>query len=448
MGGADLITDTLEVPREASGSDAPQTPGMVVIFTGKGPACQPIPLDNGPVFLGRANEDGVVHIDDSGISRRHVRVERVQWGVQITDLDSRNGTFVDGQRITRERIFTQPRVVRIGRTVLQLVRDIAPFVRGKMRVAGATHIGPSMARVHERIAEAASEGDSMLFIGPSGTGKEVCAKTFHAASGRTGSLVAVNCATIPSGLAERLLFGTKRGAYSGANTDASGYVEAAEGGTLFLDEVAELDEGVQAKLLRALETHEIFPLGATRPRKIDVLLCAATLKDLRVEINAGRFREDLYYRLARPEVRIPPLSERLEELASLVCDELTALRDGLAPTAAFVEACALLPWPGNIRELKFEVREAGRAALADGRMLVEVRDLPESAGKGVAAPAPPAAAEPPPRERVEEVLRREHGNVSASARALGWHRNQLRRWLSRHGVDAASYREEETVSEE
>jgi transcriptional regulator with PAS, ATPase and Fis domain len=123
----------------------------------------------------------------------------------------------------------------------------------------------------------------------------------------------VNCAAIPHGLAERLLFGTRRSAYSGATADSEGYVQAAHGGTLFLDEVAELDVQVQAKLLRALEAREVVPLGATRPRSEDVRICAAT-RDLRGEVAKGRFREDLYFRIGRPEVRLPPLRERLEEM--------------------------------------------------------------------------------------------------------------------------------------
>ena len=147
--------------------------------------------------------------------------------------------------------------------------------------------------------------------------------TRHATAPESNApFVAVNCAAIPEGLAERLLFGARKGAYSGATADAEGYIQAANRGTLFLDEIAELDPLVQAKLLRVLETREVLPLGASRAKKVDIGICAASHRRLRDEVTAGRFREDLYFRIGRPEVQIPPLRERLDEIPWFVAREL------------------------------------------------------------------------------------------------------------------------------
>ena len=367
-----LITDSQDRP----------LPGLVVIFSGGQPQCQPIRLDTKPIVLGRFPADDVVVVDDDRISRRHTRVALKNEGVRVTDLESRNGTFVDAQRVTDETMPKLPRILRLGQSLLLVVADLRPYLTGGVEVFPDEVVGPVLRRVRQDIARGAESGDSLLLTGPSGAGKELAARAFHVASGAKGAFVAVNCATIPTGLAERLLFGARKGTYSGATADSEGYVQAADGGTLFLDEVAELDVAVQPKLLRVLEQHEVVSLGASHPRKVDVRVCAATLKDLRAEVNAGRFREDLYYRIGRPEVRLPSLLERLEDMPWLIVRELLRVDAKLTPHPSLIEACALRPWPGNVRELLGEIRRAGRDALADGRAAVKDRDLPQSAGAG------------------------------------------------------------------
>ena len=222
-------------------------------------------------------------------------------------------------------------------------------------------------------------------------------------------------------------------------------MQAADGGTLFLDEVAELDPSVQPKLLRVLELHEVVSLGASHPRKVDVRICAATLRDLRADVSAGRFREDLYYRIGRPEVRLPSLVERLEELPWLVARELSRVDPRLVAHPLLLETCVMRAWPGNVRELNGEIRRAGRDALAEGRHVVKDKDLAESAGREISDTRVRASAPPVPttaelsREVIEAALRKEQGNVTAAARALGLHRNQLRRWVSKHGVDPKEF---------
>jgi transcriptional regulator with PAS, ATPase and Fis domain len=163
-----------------------------------------------------------------------------------------------------------------------------------------------MQRIYAAIADAARDSRTLLVVGPTGAGKELAARHFHRAGPRPqGPFVAVNCATIPAGLAERVLFGAVRGAYSGADSNADGYVHAADGGVLFLDELGELELTVQAKLLRFLETREVYAVGATRPRTVDVRVCSATHRDLRAMAGRREFREDLYFRLGRPQVALP-----------------------------------------------------------------------------------------------------------------------------------------------
>jgi transcriptional regulator with PAS, ATPase and Fis domain len=212
-------------------------------------------------------------------------------------------------------------------------------------------------------------------------------------------------------------------------------LQAAHGGTLFLDEIVELDPQVQAKLLRVIETREVLPLGATRARKIELSLCSATHASLRARVEDGRFRQDLFFRIGRPHVTLPPLRERPEEIPWLV--ERVMRAQDQAPHPSLVEAALTRPWPGNVRELLLEIREAGRAARAAGASAVEAQHLGAEAGRRPAAATPPppaaeAATAPPTREAIEGALAREHGNVSATARALGVHRTQLRRWMERY----------------
>ncbi|MFP2913649.1 sigma 54-interacting transcriptional regulator, partial [Pyxidicoccus sp. 3LFB2] len=206
---------------------------------------------------------------------------------------------------------------------------------------------PHLGAVLERVAPAAAAGETLLITGESGTGKELAARAYHQSGPNArGRFVAVNCAAVPASVAERLLFGSRRGAYSGAEADTDGYLQAADKGVLFLDEVAELSPEVQAKLLRVLETREVMALGAFRAQPVDVRVCSATHKDLRAAASAGQFRADLYYRLAQAEVHLPPLRERLEDVPWLLAH---ALKGTPAPAlhATYVEACLSRPGPAT-----------------------------------------------------------------------------------------------------
>jgi len=323
------------------------------------------------------------------------------------------------------------RVLRCGDSLFLLCADLRPFLRARVEIVDGAVVGPRLARTWDEIASIAARGQIVHITGETGSGKELAARQFHRAGAHpAGKFVAVNCATIPAPLAERLLFGARKGAYSGADVDSEGYVQAAGGGTLFLDEIIELDAAVQPKLLRALETKEIVPLGASQPRKVDFRLCSASHAGLKERVAAGRFREDLYFRIGRPEVSVPPLRERAEEIPWLV---QTTLGMDARAHVSLVERALVTPWPGNVRELDLEVREAARRADAEGSQAVEARHLEVARTAAEATPAARGAA--PTREELVAALGAHDGNVAATARALGVHRTQLRRWLERHGIE-------------
>ena len=454
--------------------DAGDVPGVVVVFTGGAPSAEVHPVPAGGLELGRG-EEGDGKINDGRVSRRHARVGFEAGHCMVTDLGSQNGTFVDGRLATSHAPAPAQRVIRVGDSLLIPLHDVRPLQRWGVTTVDGFVRGPAMQALLEEAAGAARTGATLHVRGETGAGKEGIAQAFHRASPRAArALIAVNCAAIPHAIAERLLFGARRGAYSGADADAPGYVQEADGSTLFLDEIAELDLQVQAKLLRVLESREVLALGASKPRKVDFALCSATNKDLRSLVATGSLREDLYFRIGRPAVLLPALRNRPEEIPALIAQELARLSP--APTAhvSLVEQCLLRPWPGNVRELFAELRVAAQAALGDGTR-IEARHLPQTAGTlfgnamptGRAAspdartspavpvphPTPPPASstlptpeepkkrmardDPAWRQRIEDALRTHGGNVAATARALGLHRTQLRRLLERHGIAAA-----------
>jgi transcriptional regulator with GAF, ATPase, and Fis domain len=434
-----------------------RVPGVVVVFSGSAPGAHVIRVLSGAaVELGRG-DSSAGKLEDGRVSRRHALVAFEGGRCAVTDLGSQNGTFLDGALVPPNTPTQAQRVIRIGDSLLVPCADVRPLERAGVCNLDGFVRGPAMQALLEDVERLAQVGATLHIRGESGTGKEGIAQAFHAAGPRAArALVAVNCAAIPHAIAERLLFGAKRGAYSGADADAPGYVQEADGGTLFLDEIGELEPQVQAKLLRVLESKEVLPLGAAKPRKVDFAFCSATNKDLRALVATGGLREDLYYRIASPAVTLPPLRNRPEEIPTLLAQELAGLSPAMTAHVSLVEQCLLRAWPGNVRELLTEVRAAARAALAEGHR-VEARHLSPTAGSvfgGAMPPARPAAAADPAappsdaprkrtprddaewRQRVEDALRAHAGNIAAAARALGLHRTQLRRLIERYGIDA------------
>ncbi|MFO0548008.1 MAG: sigma 54-interacting transcriptional regulator [Polyangiaceae bacterium] len=333
--------------------------------------------------------------------------------------------------------------MRAGRSILVFRVDAQPFESRPLRAEDGVVLGPALEHVLEFVRTVAVTTRTLCIRGETGSGKEIVARAFHAAAGRAGRpFVAVNCATIQPSLAERLLFGAKRGAFSGAGEDADGYAQAADRGTLFLDEIGELDAQVQAKLLRFLETGEILPVGDSRPRSVAVSLVCASHRDLAEEVRLGRFRSDLYFRVSQPFVVVPPLRERREEIPHYVVAHLAAAPDKPEPSAAFIEAVMLEAWPGNVRQLLRSLDAAVVHARVRSANILLPTDLQTSSPSilgvepsGPPSPPRPATVDESPLDDddVRRALAAESGNVSRAARLLGVHRNRVRRWLEKHG---------------
>ncbi len=338
-------------------------------------------------------------------------------------------------------------------------RRSAPGAPAPPAASGEQLVGasPAMQAVYKRIAVLARDECSVLLLGETGTGKEMVARAIHAHSRRSdGPFVAVNCGGLPETLVESELFGHVRGSFTGADADRTGRFEAAEGGTLFLDEVGELPESTQVKLLRVLDSRQIERVGSTHPRQLDVRIVAATNRDLFAAVRNGRFRADLYYRLAVVQVELPPLRERRTDILPLAEHFIAAAGRGtgagrIDPDAA--EALRDYDWPGNVRELRNAVQHA--LAVSPGGP-VRLEDLPDplrrpgdGAEDGASdAPAqryvrqvPDAAGslwsagiEPVERELIRRAMRECDGNRSEAAELLGIHRNTLRKKLRELGL--------------
>ncbi len=308
---------------------------------------------------------------------------------------------------------------------------------------------PAMRRLLDVVARVAPKDVTVLLTGESGAGKDVVATTVHAHSRRAERpLVRFNAAAVPSELAESELFGHLKGSFTGATANRVGYFQEAHRGTLFIDEVGELPLGIQAKILRALQSGEIQPVGG-RPQTVDVRLVAATNRDLEAEVAAGRFREDLFYRLNVVPIRVPALRERREDVGPLVASFVHAYGDryGMGPVHVapeLVDSFAAHDWPGNVRELENTI--ARLLALApDDRITLEAwRSLVTPARRAVAASTTGSDPGPsfPLRTRIEaveasliaEVYRESARNQSETARRLGISRPALIEKLHKYGL--------------
>ncbi len=299
-------------------------------------------------------------------------------------------------------------------------------------------------RLTSRAAAARSDLPAILLTGETGTGKDLLASYLHASlPHRTGPLVALNCSAVPADLFESELFGHQKGAFSGAVGDKPGMFETADGGTLFLDEIGDMPPALQPKLLRSLETHTLRRIGDTRDRPFDVCLVAATNRDLRAQVAAGRFREDLYYRLNVVAIELPPLRQRGGDvllLADHFCRGL-AVKYGLPGLTLSPEARDLLlgyDWPGNVRELRHALESA---ALSIAGTVILPEDLPISravdpvrrAERAIDLDAP-IDLEQVERSLIERALRRTGGNVSAAARLLSIGREAMRYRMAKFGL--------------
>jgi DNA-binding NtrC family response regulator len=309
-----------------------------------------------------------------------------------------------------------------------------------------------MRRILRLVAKVAPTDATVLLVGETGTGKELIARSLHVQSARArGPFVPVNLGAIPETLVESELFGYRRGAFTGATGDRGGLLEMADGGTLFLDEIGEMPHATQVKLLRVLESHEVRRLGDSATRMVDLRLVAATHRDLRALVDAGRFREDLYYRLNVVRIELPPLRERREDIGLLASYFLARIaerqrRSGLSFSPEAMAALERYDYPGNVRQLENAIEHA--VTLCEGPQVhpadlpPEVRIprmLPLHAGTGTSAGDGEGDRDDWSLAQVEEdhirrVLARHRGNATGAARQLGISRTTLWRKLRRYRI--------------
>ena len=423
--------------------------------------------EDGEAILGRGPECQVV-LDFTSISRQHARL-RIGETCVLTDLGSRNGTLLRGERLRRgdERQLHYGDSFSVGPVSLLLVPPNAN--------PAAEQLTGSRLRINDVEADASSPLLSsvaearlnVLIYGETGVGKELLAQAIHRRSKRSGPFVAVNCAALTESLLESELFGHERGAFTGAVAAKPGLLLAATGGTLLLDEIGEMTLGVQAKLLRGIETQSILPVGSVRPVPIDVRFLAATHRNLLAHVEQGSFRRDLYYRLAGFAFEIPPLRERTHQIPRLALQILTAAaaRSGNSPPAITPAASMALQahnWPGNVRELRNVVERAMLLAAGGpidvGQLLFDTHSeaMPGALAGGDRRPAAtppgrvsPEAASPDPassdpaspeapiddeRARILSALDACAGNQTRAARMLAISRTTLVQKVRLYGI--------------
>ncbi len=402
------------------------------------------------ISIGTA-EGNTLRLTDSTVSRFHLECELTASGVLLRDLGSRNGTLLDHVQL-REAMVRKSVELDLGRTRVrvELADDTVSVALSPDRAFGGLLGGSApMRAVYSALSRAAPTTAPVLVTGESGTGKELAARAVHDGSPRARApFEVVDCGGLPPTLAESELFGHDRGSFTGANGDRPGAFERADGGTLFLDELGELPLELQPKFLRALGEGEIRRVGSGKVRKVNVRVIAATNRDLRREINDGRFRADLFYRLAVVQVRMPPLRERLDDLPTLVTALLAriAKERGVDTSfdldAAFFTSLSRHQWPGNVRELRnyleqWSVLRVAPSLTQDGRIALGASGEGGSFDGLEALPlrdAKAALLERFERHYVTRLLESTSGNVAEAARVAGVDRATLFRAIRRYGL--------------
>lgn len=358
-----------------------------------------------------------------------------------------------GARDFIQKPWDNARLLAIVRSQVELSRALREGLRleseNRLLRQGSVPIiianSPAMRGVLDLIHRVAPSDASVLITGEHGSGKEVVARTLHALSGRSaGPLITVNAGGIPEGVFESEIFGHVKGAFTDAKADRVGYFELASGGTLFLDEIANVPLSQQAKLLRAIETCEVNRVGSSKTYRVDVRLLAATNADLMEESSAGRFREDLFFRINTIEIRVPPLRERSEDILPLAHNFLGqfAARYGKKIAGfdyAAEQALKTYLWPGNVRELRHAVERAVLLARGDS---IQSADLGLSKSSPTEVRLEELPLDEAERLLIHQSIERFKGNVSKAAEALGLSRSALYRRLERYGIKPATGEEE------
>lgn len=397
-------------------------------------------LEAGKCVIGSGEGCDIV-VSTRTVSRTHVELTLVPEGVQVRDLDSRNGTFYLGQRV-ESMVLALGAHITIGSTEVTIDADtdaLEEAVHEGQEFRGMVGGSLAMRRLFASLARLEGSLVTVLVTGESGVGKELIAQALHEGSAvAKGPLVAVNCGAISRDLVASELFGHKRGAFTGAIDNRRGAFEAADGGTLFLDEIGELPLDVQPMLLRALETGEVRPVGGDKTRQVRVRVVAATNRDPAEEIELGRFREDLYYRLAVVRLHVPPLRDRPEDIEPLATKFALAL--GLPELSAdLLRKLRQRSWPGNVRELRNAVQAfaaLGTLPAARKAKTLEI-DLALTALVDVErtyAEQKDELSDRFTRVYLSALMKHVGGNQTTAARAAGLDRSYLGRLLAKHGL--------------
>jgi len=399
--------------------------------------------------MGTHRSNDVV-LTDPMVSRFHCELHVDAKSARIVDLGSKNGTFIDGIRI-RDAYLKHGSLIRLGQSVLRFQLGGQTHAIGlSPKTEFGTLVGHSIAmRAMFDTLERASLSDATILLeGETGTGKGIIAESIHDSSPRKGKpFCVVDCAALPANLLESELFGHERGAFTGAFARREGAFESADEGTIFLDEVGELPLDLQPKLLRVLEERQIRRVGANTVHQVNVRVIAATNRDLRTEVNEGRFRSDLYFRLALIRVRVPALREHLDDIPLLVDRFLGASRNASPEIAAslrtqdFVTSLQRASWPGNVRELRNHLESCLvlRQVLPYGEPAQSVAPAAKGAGKPIDATLPYHQARLVSQvaweaEYLRALLKLHEENIEQAAKAAGISRAYIYRLLSRHGI--------------
>jgi transcriptional regulator with GAF, ATPase, and Fis domain len=405
-------------------------------------------LHPGVVRIGTAAGNDV-QLSDQTVSRLHCQIRVEPYGFRVTDLDSTNGTYVDGVRIYDAEL-SGAGTILVGETALRMELANEPV---RVEISRADRFGDvlgsslEMRRIYATLERVAPTEATVLLQGETGTGKERVARAIHEASPRADEpFVTVDCGAITFNLIESELFGHVRGAFSGAVNERAGLFEQADGGTLFLDEIGELPLALQPKLLRALETREVRRVGSNAARRVDARVLAATNRHLARGVNEGTFREDLYYRLAVVEIALPPLRARREDIPMLAqhfYQSFSGRHDELPKE--LVTTMMARAWPGNVRELRNFVERSvslgwsstaiqavqtgprGELAIPPGLEVLVPSDMPLKEARDV-------WTNYFERLYVSALLRRTGGNVTRAAELAGVTRRSLQRLMAQQGI--------------
>jgi transcriptional regulator with GAF, ATPase, and Fis domain len=422
----------------------PERPQLGVRITILGAPATPATfcLARGSCVVGSSTAADIV-VGDRAVSRAHIELSVVSGGVAVRDLGSRNGTFYLGQRV-QQIVLAYGASLTVGSARIHFDADndhAADALYDADELRGMVGSSIPMRRLFAMIERLDVSTVPVLITGESGVGKELVARALHDGSKVPGPLVSFNCGAVARELLMSELFGHRRGAFTGATETRRGAFESAESGTLFLDELGELPLEAQPALLRVLEAGEIRPVGGDQTSKVKVRVVAATNRDLEKEVREGRFREDLYYRLAVIKLHVPPLRERADDIALLA--RRFALAAGVCELPPeVIESLKVRPWPGNARELRNVVQAYAvlgklppppkqTAAAVEGS-LAELVDLgrPYSELKD-------QLLESFQRVYLGELLTYVRGNQSAAAKLAGMDRTYLGKLLARYRIGAS-----------